>query len=50
MRVRAEDMRVCFWWVNLKARDHFEDLSVDGRKIIQLSSINVTGGRGFGSE
>jgi len=46
----TEDMRACFWWVNLKERDHLEDLSVDGRKILQLSSRNMTGGRGFGSE
>ena len=47
---QTEDTRACFWWVNLKERDRLEDLSVDGRKTLQLFSRNTTGVRGFGSE
>ena len=28
-------MHTVFWWGNLRERDHFEDLSIDGRIILR---------------
>lgn len=28
-------MHTRFWWVNMKERDHFEDLYLDGRIILK---------------
>jgi hypothetical protein len=33
-----------FWWGNVKERDHFQDLGVDGRTIENESSRNRWGG------
>jgi hypothetical protein len=29
------DIHIIFWWRDLKERDHFEDLVVDGRIILK---------------
>ena len=31
---RGKHAHVEFWWGNLRKRDHFEDLGVDGKKIL----------------
>jgi hypothetical protein len=30
-----------FWWGNLKEREHFENLDVDGRKILKYVVIVI---------
>jgi hypothetical protein len=30
-----------FWWVNLKKRDHWEDLDIGGRIIMVLREIGL---------
>jgi hypothetical protein len=34
------------WWGNMKEKDNLEVLSVDGKTILKLFSINLLGGRG----
>jgi hypothetical protein len=41
-----EEVHTGFWWGNMKERDHFEDLDVDGR-IIQVWVFKKWG-RGLG--
>jgi len=31
----TEEVHTEFWWGNLKEKDHFEDLGIDGRIILQ---------------
>ena len=33
-------MRTGFWWGNLRERDHFDDLGVDGRILLKVCSRN----------
>ena len=36
-----------FWWGNLKERAHLADIGVDGRIILNSTSINRMGDRGL---
>jgi hypothetical protein len=36
-----------FWWGNLRKRDHFEDLGVDGRIILEWIFKKWDGGHGL---
>jgi hypothetical protein len=36
-----------FWWGNLRERGHFEDPSVDGKKILRWIYRNWDGGHGL---
>jgi hypothetical protein len=29
------EVSICFWWLNLKERDHIEDTGLDGRIILR---------------
>jgi hypothetical protein len=33
--VETGKMHAAFWWEDLRGRDHFEDLGVDGRIILK---------------
>ena len=33
--LKTAEMLTGFWWGNLRGRDHFEDLSIDGRIILK---------------
>ena len=45
--IERREMHKGFWWGNPKKRDDLEDIPVDGKIILKLSSRNRIGGCGL---
>jgi hypothetical protein len=43
------EIHIAFRWINLKERDHFEDLDVNGKIMLKWISKNTMGEDGFNS-
>ena len=46
-RMGREEVYTGFWWGNLRERDHLEDPGVNGRTILDRSSVSGMMGHGL---